>query len=202
MAIRTTCPHCHKTIVSPDQLGGEKRQCPHCSEWVAVPRPDAVASPVLKPTQESSDSEHSPDPFARKPKREFHDLIDMTAMVDIVFFLLIFFLVTSFVSLSAAIQAPSAESTLGKTARNPSDSSLQPVVVRIDEDGIIWLDQDPIQGVHDLTVRLRAAKDETGADGLRIAANPEATHGKVVMVLDAGISAGFEKAQLAVEELP
>jgi biopolymer transport protein ExbD len=136
-----------------------------------------------------------------RAKRDFHDLIDMTAMVDIVFFLLIFFLVTSFVGLSAAIQAPRAEGQLGRTARESTEpTSLQPVTVKIDEDGIIWIDQDSVQGVHDLTVRLRAAREETGADGIRIVANPEATHGKVVMVLDAGISAGFEKAQLSVDQ--
>ena len=39
--------------------------------------------------------------MGRRPKHE--DLIDMTAMVDIVFFLLIFFLVTSMQSIEAVI---------------------------------------------------------------------------------------------------
>ena len=202
MAIHTICPHCNKLITSPEEMAGQSRPCPHCLESVRIPTAPVVAA--SKPPEDSGQHAEEEFPWMHAAKKkEYHDLIDMTAMVDIVFFLLIFFLVTSFVAMSAAIQAPTSEGTLGKTARaNAEQTSLQPVTVKIDEDGIIWLDQDSIQGIHDLTVRLRAAREETGADGLRIAANPEATHGKVVMVLDAGVSAGFEKAQLAVEEAP
>ena len=42
------------------------------------------------------------------------DLIDMTAMVDIVFFLLIFFLVTSMQSLESVINLPAPQTPSGE----------------------------------------------------------------------------------------
>ena len=45
----------------------------------------------------------------RRPEHE--DLIDMTAMVDIVFFLLIFFLVTSMQSIEAVINLPAPQAS-------------------------------------------------------------------------------------------
>ena len=47
--------------------------------------------------------------MGRRP--EHKDLIDMTAMVDIVFFLLIFFLVTSMQSIEAVINLPSPQAS-------------------------------------------------------------------------------------------
>lgn len=129
------------------------------------------------------------------------DLIDMTAMVDIVFFLLIYFLVTSFVSLIAAIQAPSTHSKLGRVAKSAADSpDGNALTVRIDQDNVVWIEQEAVFGSPEVYARLKSTRDEVGAERLRITASSEATHGKLVMVLDAGVAAGFKSAQLSIEE--
>ena len=54
----------------------------------------------------------------------FEDLVDMTAMVDIVFFLLIFFMVTSMQGTFSSIRMPAPDSeSIAKTGKKSISSS-------------------------------------------------------------------------------
>jgi hypothetical protein len=80
-------------LAANETSAGKQKTCPRCQARVTVP--DVVAaggSVTAAPARRSRD--HA---LLMAPMRSAHrgDLIDMTAMVDIVFFLLIFFLVTS-----------------------------------------------------------------------------------------------------------
>ncbi len=126
---------------------------------------------------------------AKKPIYE--DLVDMTAMVDIVFFVLIFFMVTSMQKTFTAIEMPTPDKdTKGKAARplNPSDLAGF-VVVRIDRDNTIWVNDSEVAGGSERELRIKLAEARgsgSGSNKMLVLGNSEARHGTLVMVLDAG----------------
>jgi biopolymer transport protein ExbD len=131
-----------------------------------------------------------------------HDLIDMTAMVDIVFFLLIFFMVTTMQSLEAVIGLPTPQAQ-ASSAVSVTDFANDPnyVTVTIDEDDAVWLDDEQVFGAQDLRTRLRAErKRDDLLTGMLVVGSPEASHGTFVMVLDAGADAGITELMFSVQE--
>jgi len=133
------------------------------------------------------------------------DLVDMTAMVDIVFFVLIFFMVVSMQETFTSIEmpVPDPQSTSSQSRRSVADveKNTDYVVVRVDRDSTIWLDDTEIPSEQELRVRLRTAR-KTGSSPSKmlVLGNGEAKHGTVVMVLDAGADAGMDEMQLAVDD--
>jgi biopolymer transport protein ExbD len=144
---------------------------------------------------------------AKKPL--FEDLVDMTAMVDIVFFLLIFFMVTSMQGTFSSIKMPAPDeekmATQGKKSISQIEQDQDTVVVRIDHDNAVWLNDTEIPGgsscENELRARLRnERKNSSSRNKLMVLGNSECMHGTVVMVLDAGTDSGFEEMQLAVDD--
>ena len=85
--IRFNCPQCGKKFKAPATLAGRVIACTKCRAKVAVPALLLIGPPVPESDE--------PVTFDMPKRPVFEDLVDMTAMVDIVFFLLIFFMVTS-----------------------------------------------------------------------------------------------------------
>jgi biopolymer transport protein ExbD len=136
---------------------------------------------------------------------DFGDLIDMTAMVDIVFFLLIFFLVTSLQPLQAVIGLPTPEASESAAdgIQVVSDIANDPnfIVVTIDADDTVWVEDEEAPSEPDLRAKLRAARRENEErDGLLINGSADATHGTFVMVLDAGAAAGLKELMFSVPQ--
>jgi biopolymer transport protein ExbD len=132
------------------------------------------------------------------------DLIDMTAMVDIVFFLLIFFMVTSMAPLEAVINLPTPQppdSTANNVETVP-DYAEDPnmVVVTIDADNAVWVEGEEALSEQDLRSKLRAAMRDGDRDSMLVQGAADATHGKFVMVLDAGAAAEMKEILFSVEE--
>jgi biopolymer transport protein ExbD len=139
------------------------------------------------------------------PARGDHgNLIDMTAMVDIVFFLLIFFLVTSMQSLEAVINLPVPESSEGASSSLQTVPDLEEdpnlVIVTIDADDSVWVEEEEALSEQDLRAKLRAARRQDEREGMLIKSAADATHGKFVMVLDAGADAGMKEIMFSVEQ--
>ena len=205
--MRFKCKLCGKTLAAQPKLAGRKLKCPHCRAEVTVPAADdpAVIEPVA-PSQEPNRGDEPPtdSPLLLFPPKATHeDLIDMTAMVDIVFFLLIFFMVTSMAPLEAVINLPTPEASEGASSNLQTvpdiveDPSM--VVVTIDHDDSVWVEDEEAPSEQDLRSKLRAARDEDQRDGILIKGAADATHGKFVMVLDAGADAGMKEIMFAVE---
>jgi biopolymer transport protein ExbD len=136
--------------------------------------------------------------------QKVEDLVDMTAMVDIVFFVLIFFMVTSMEGVYSSIDMPSPDpqkmATSGKRSVSDFQSDKEYVIVRIDRENTVWLNDTEIQGQQELLVRLREIRQSASAPKrMLLLGNSEAKHGKVVEVLDAGNDAEME-VQLAVDD--
>jgi len=127
-------------------------------------------------------------PLAKAKPHE--DLIDMTAMVDIVFFLLIFFLVTSLQSLQSVIDMPQAEARKGATGKTKTmedfDSDPDFILLRIEEDDSIWVEDEQHNSDQSLVLALRNAQQaESKPRRVLIAGHPEASHGAAVRAFDA-----------------
>lgn len=145
----------------------------------------------------------------RKPQLEDTQL-DMTPMVDVVFQLLIFFMLTAAFALqkSLTLPKPPDEDPAQTVIQKSVEDSPEFVIVRVDEFNtfhvltVDWEEEAP--SVQDLHIRLRRAR-EGNSDGtiptkLLVEAAGDAAHGRVVAALDAGTATGFEEVQLTTRE--
>ena len=131
MSVRFVCPRCRTKLKVDDDLAGQVAACPGCGRKLDVPQATAQVKSATKrrpKTAVPEDSHHSDDdepPLVKmSPSIDHEDLIDMTAMVDIVFFLLIFFLVTSMQSLDSASPLPTTSILVDCFAPKRSSRSL------------------------------------------------------------------------------
>ena len=165
----------------------------------------SVAPPIVKAASKAGRSTVDEPPLLLPHRPHPEDLIDMTAMVDIVFFLLIFFLVTSLQALEAVMNLPtpqSAESGVS-TSKSIADLENDPnyITVRIEDDDSIWVEDTQVFNDHDLALRLRAARKEAdGPRSLLVIGDADASHGAAVRVFDAGAGAGVNGISLVVQE--
>jgi len=207
MPTKFKCMLCGKMLSAPPKLAGRKLKCPYCRAVVTVPTEEAAAAANAAPKL-SAASDHDEPPtdspmLLFPPKAEHGDLIDMTAMVDIVFFLLIFFMVTSMQPLEAVINLPVPEPSESASANVQAipDIADDPsyVVVTIDADDAVFVEDEEAMSEQDLRAKLRAALREDDRDGMLIKGAGDATHGKFVMVLDAGADAGVKELLFSVD---
>lgn len=173
---------------------------------IQTPTPAPPAEPPKPP-----DSENLPAdalaveapliPITRKPPE---DLIDMTAMVDIVFFLLIFFLVTSLQALEAVMNLPTPQASEGGVSAGKSIAEIEndpnSVVVRIEDDDSIWVEDAQVFNDAELALRLRTLKSEGDRRSLLVIGDADASHGAAVRVFDAGAAAGMNGISFIVQE--
>lgn len=132
--------------------------------------------------------------------------VDMTPMIDCVFLLLIFFLITASFQLQKSLEVPPPEQKdpdAATTTIEKIEEDADTIIVRIDRDNTIWVNDSEAPSEQDLLLKLRDLRENTKAsDGrppstLLVLADGEARHDVVVMVLDAGNSVGMEHVKLA-----
>jgi biopolymer transport protein ExbD len=203
--IRFNCPQCGKKFKAPAEMAGRVISCGQCRTNVTVPAALAEPPPP-KDRVQTEDQEVSAFHVPKKPV--FEDLVDMTAMVDIVFFLLIFFMVTSLLGLYSAISVPppSAEKSTAKVKKTAADydNDQEYVVVRVDRDNGMWMDGDKVMSEQELRVKLRTARQGVkGAPGMKklmVLGNGDCHTVAIVKVIDAGNDSGMEEVQLALDD--
>jgi len=214
MMLRFDCPHCGKRLKADTALAGQQTRCSGCGGVVEVPRwqgtrslaPAAGAASKDQENQKTARSNrHSHAPIIPPSHKHDEDLIDMTAMVDIVFFLLIFFLVTSMQALESVMDLPSPQAKAGGASKVQSVAELENdpefINVRIEDDDSVWVEDDQVFGEQELRVRLRRAKDEAESiRGVLVNGSADASHGAAVMVFDACMAVGLEDIRLNIRE--
>jgi biopolymer transport protein ExbD len=127
--------------------------------------------------------------------RQFEDdtELDMTPMLDVVFILLIFFIVTtSFVKEAGiTINTPQAQTTVRQEQAN--------IFIAIRSDGEVWIDHRPVdvRAIRAIVARLHAENPE-GA--VVIQSDGEAATRTLVAVMDQVRMAGIEKIAIAAEQ--
>lgn len=208
MRLRFRCPNCHRVLAADDRYAGARFRCPGCRNPVTAPRPEdllaqpAAAAEAAAPAQ-ARDDETPAVQFG--PPGGSDDEIDMTPMIDCVFLLLIFFIVTATFALQKSLEIPPPDQTdKPKKARTieeiEKDESC--VVVRIEKDNTIFVEGVEAPSKQELLNKLRDAREQPGPDGEKptsmiVLADGEATHETVVMAIDAGNGVGMESVRLA-----
>lgn len=215
------CPRCQHLIMVPE-AEGESSQASDPSPLLTSPPPPPPPPPTPSPVERPVRKVRVPAVRRRKhvddddeirslTKRgeaiDMEELVDVTAMVDIVFFLLIFFLVTSMAGILSSAPLPHLESqsdeSSGKASQKSEDREFdsQAIVVNIGKDDSIEIDGVNFRDIGDVANRLRQLRATGGPEtSVMIKGHGDATHGTTVAVLDAGYEAGINHLRLAVVE--
>ncbi|HUQ69540.1 MAG TPA: biopolymer transporter ExbD [Planctomycetaceae bacterium] len=203
---RLSCPDCGQVCRLPEEYAGQFVRCPNCRARIEVFSPLPVSEPPPERRRDTTDDDRE-EPQMSSPPAEINpeELIDMTAMVDIVFFLLIFFLVTSMSGIHSSTKMPAPDAHEqegaggGGMVTQPADK--QNIVVNIHRDDTLDIDGHACPSLEELTFRIQEAKLAAGPDAtLMVVGHADATHGTAVAVLDAGYEAGIDQIRLAVTE--
>ncbi|WP_440053541.1 ExbD/TolR family protein [Pseudoalteromonas sp. T1lg65] len=117
--------------------------------------------------------------MARKQRfREDEDAaVDMTPMLDIVFIMLIFFIVTTSFVKEAGIEVNKPKAAQAQTKKNSN------IFIAIRENGEIWMDKRQVD-VERVSANLESLMAEQPTDVVIIQADEGAKHGVVVKVMD------------------
>lgn len=128
----------------------------------------------------------------RQPKRQRDEIqIDMTPMLDIVFIMLIFFIVTTSFVREAGLEVHRPEASQAQA--QPSSS----IMLAIGAQGEIYLDRKGID-VERVKVTLAHMLAEQPQASLVIQADERVPHGRVVRVMDEAKAAGITNIAIAV----
>ena len=131
--------------------------------------------------------------MARNRNREEEDAsIDMTPMLDIVFIMLIFFIVTTSFVKEAGIQVNKPEAN--QANKEPSAN----IFIAIRDTGEVWMDKRQVD-VERVAANLERMLAEQPTDLVVIQADKESQHGRVVEVMDQVKEAGIDKISIAAE---
>ena len=119
-------------------------------------------------------------------KRYIKPVINIASLVDVLFLLLIFFMVTS-----AFVEQPNIKLELPAT-RHSGVSKIDKTVLTISRDGQLFLQDRPVDKIN-LEKELRRIILDTGDEVLVLKADKMVPYGDVVDVMDDAKGAGFRK---------
>lgn len=117
--------------------------------------------------------------------------IDMTPMLDIVFIMLIFFIVTTVFVKPAGIEVNKPEGVTAVQYKNAN------IFIAITEDGDVWMDRREISP-EAVRSNLEKLLLEQPSDAVFIQADLKAKHGLVVEVMDQVKAAGIDRVAVSV----
>jgi biopolymer transport protein ExbD len=148
------------------------------------------------------DADESEDDFTLSRSRVEHvEEMDLAAMVDIAFQLVLFFMVTSAVTMIKSMELPkptestkpAAASAPGVGTRDKKDLEDEFIVVTIESDGAILVENEPIRA-DQLIERLRSTRNESGKTGMLLRAENKTKHRMAVAAYDAANEIGLRIA--------
>lgn len=120
--------------------------------------------------------------------------IDMTPMLDIVFIMLIFFIVTTSFVKEKGLMVNTPEKSL-----NANNAKSKSVSILIDEQGLIYMNNRLVDSSRvAANIQLFLAKNKT--QSAIIKAHYKVEHGRVVEVLDAAAEVGLKKLSVIVDK--
>jgi biopolymer transport protein ExbD len=119
-------------------------------------------------------------------KRYIKPVINIASLVDVLFLLLIFFMVTS-----AFVEQPNIKLELPAT-RHSEVSKIDRVVLTLARDGQLFLQDKPVDKIN-LEKELRRIILDTGDEVLVLKADKMVPYGDVVDIMDYAKGAGFKK---------
>lgn len=170
------------------------------------PAPESPPNvPELFEDQEGDDDEYDPleedeeaaaFTFTRSETAHVEEL-DLAAMVDVAFQMVLFFLVTAATVMykTLDIPTPSPESQKGaaQSKKTLDDLAKEYILVEIDPAGAIQVDKRPVSAV-ELAERLRDAREESRRSAMLLTADFTTPHKNVVAAYDAANEIGLRIA--------
>jgi biopolymer transport protein ExbD len=225
----------HRPLERPhDRLWDSPRGTSEGLETPAVPPPSAVprTPPVVSPTWgaavpgASSTPERMPSPatghHSAGPETDHSDAddngwlktnksnaitdeMDLTPMVDVVFQLLIFFMVTASFSLEKTLSAPTPDQEQRGAAPSPQlleELEDVSIVVRISDQNDVTIDDEPVGDVANLAAALQTRMREQQKSELIVSPSPAALHRTVVAVIDAANEVGMQRIRMTSRAAP
>ena len=129
----------------------------------------------------------------RRTQNDEETAIDMTPMLDIVFIMLIFFIVTTSFVKEAGVDINRPAASTGKKTDSKS------LVVAITKDGAVYIDgsQIDVQAVRPLVESLRAQDPESA---VMVQADDASRTGALIQVMDQIRAAGVTKISVATQK--
>jgi biopolymer transport protein ExbD len=124
----------------------------------------------------------------RERRRNKSFELNVTSLIDVLFLMLIFFMLTSTFKRAGELELNLPESTTAQPA-GPGDSPESASLV-LTEKGTLMLDGAPVT-FDALPARLRAVREQRPDAQIMIDAETGVPHGQVVRLLDAVRTAGF-----------
>lgn len=122
--------------------------------------------------------------------------VDLTPMVDVVFLLLIFFMIST-----TFVESPGLSVDLPESGAQRQDREPEEVKIYLAADGVISLGEEQVE-IATLERRLQDYGDRSGAMTFVLLADKQARHGRVVELMDLAREAGFGKLAIATEAKP
>uniref|UniRef100_A0A7C4LMD8 Biopolymer transporter ExbD n=1 Tax=Schlesneria paludicola TaxID=360056 RepID=A0A7C4LMD8_9PLAN len=213
------CPSCWNDVLVPEQdlaeavpaAADEESAEAHdgASSVAQSARPARVGVPVAaadRPLEDWESEEGEAEPSFKLPKRRGEEEeMDLTPMVDVVFQLLIFFMVTASFSLQKSMSAPTPEQEkkgVAQSLQTPEDLQDLAVVVRIDNRSAVTVDDEPVGDLSDLADVLRTRMRKEQKSEMVVFAEGDALHRTVVAVIDAANAAGMQRIRLSSSPPP
>jgi biopolymer transport protein ExbD len=129
--------------------------------------------------------------MSRKVRTEQEDAaVDMTPMLDIVFIMLIFFIVTTVFVKEAGIEVNKPDASRAVLHKNAN------IFIAVTEDGGVWLDKKEV-AVDSVRANIERLLVEQPTDYVIIQADIKAKHGLVIKVMDQVKAAGVDRVSVA-----
>ncbi|MEL6226755.1 MAG: biopolymer transporter ExbD [Pseudomonadota bacterium] len=121
--------------------------------------------------------------------------VDLTPMLDVVFILLIFFIVTAVFIQEQAIQLepPPPQSN------TPSDP-VPVILIRVDESNLIFINER-LSDIGAVRGRIEGLRAETPNSAVIIQAHPEAKNGTIVRIRDQAALAEIDKVNVILSDV-
>ncbi len=133
--------------------------------------------------------------FRRKPK--FDNGINLTPLIDVVFLLLIFFMVTT-----TFTKHTSLVMNLPEASGEPAPEQVAPLDLLVSREGNYSLNGQNLIN-RDIMTIMAALKDASGGDvskPLSITTDANATHQSVITAMDAASRLGFNNLNIATQQ--
>jgi len=119
-----------------------------------------------------------------RPRRKV--VINITSLIDVIFMLLLFFMITS-----TFLEQPGIKLEL-PTAKTSANAQAQEYVLTIDKKGELFLNRRPL-ALTELEAEVRKALPQMKDSALVLKADQEISHGLVVRIMDMAKRGGIKK---------
>ena len=127
-------------------------------------------------------------------KQEDEPRVDMTPMVDVVFLLLIFFMIST-----TFVETPGISIKLPESSSQTVDREPKEIKIYLSREGDIYY-QDKKISLEDYRAVLVKHQSEAERTTVLLLADQDSRHGKVVTLMDFARDAGFVKLAIATEQ--